>query len=239
MGFLDIFSRKSGARALEKHAARVANKRAQAPDRWESIQALGEMSTPEAVSALLRRFTFVVDPSITDQDEKDAAMRAILGAGAAAVEPIRAFLISHDSLSWGLRMLQQLVSQEEVVTILLEVLTTMDTEYERDPTKKVQVLSGLEDFRDARIVPAVVPFLEDINETARFHAASTVLAQDEAEAEPLVAMLLEEESARVRAHILDGFIAKGWDFAGRVDEVRPQLPTGYVIDGEGRVSASR
>ena len=40
---------------------------------------------------LLKRFTFHMDPSITDQEEKDAAFRGILRAGRGAIEPVRAF----------------------------------------------------------------------------------------------------------------------------------------------------
>src|SRR5688500_2070216 len=75
MGFFGLFGKKN---ALGKHAERVANKRAQAPDRWESIQALGKIATTgepaersQAVAALLERFTFYVDPTITDGEEKD------------------------------------------------------------------------------------------------------------------------------------------------------------------------
>ena len=63
------------------------NRRAQAVDRWEAIQALARMQTPEAVEALLPRFTFYVDPSITDQEEKDAAFEGIVATGEAAVAP--------------------------------------------------------------------------------------------------------------------------------------------------------
>ncbi len=81
MGFFDLFTGGSGGGgALKKHAARVANKRAQAPDRWESIQALAQIGTPEAIDALLMRFSYLSDPSITDQEEKDAAYEAVIEA---------------------------------------------------------------------------------------------------------------------------------------------------------------
>ena len=84
MGLLDIFSRNRGG-PLAKHAGRVANKRAQANDRWDSIVSLSEMGTAEAVSALMVRFTYRIDPSITDQEEKDAVFQGIVAAGEAAV----------------------------------------------------------------------------------------------------------------------------------------------------------
>ncbi len=60
-------------------------------DRQEAIEALAAMGTSDAAEVLLKRFTFHIDPSITDQEEKDSAFRGILRAGDQAVEPVRAF----------------------------------------------------------------------------------------------------------------------------------------------------
>src|SRR5262249_8195890 len=95
---------------LKKHAGRVANRRAQAQQRWESNEALSEMQTPEAVEALLARFTFITDPTISDQEEKDAVFQAVVEAGEKAVDPIRKFLRRHDSISWGLKCLEKILS---------------------------------------------------------------------------------------------------------------------------------
>lgn len=235
MGLLDLFSRK-GPGAIRKHAARVANKRAQNPDRWESIQALSDMRTREAVEALLRRFTFRIDPSITDHEEKEAAFQGIVAAGDEAVEPVRQFLRSGDSISWPLKMLEQLLPPEEVVGELLALLERMDTEYERDPEKKIQVIAYLEDREDDRIVKAVMPFLDDVNETVRFHSVGAVLAQDNAEQarDRLLDVFVAEESVRVRARILDGFLAREWSIPDeRLEAVRPKLPTGWALDPRG------
>lgn len=237
MGFLDIFGRKSSASALKKHAARVANKRAQNPDRWESIHALAKMGTPEAIEGLLGRFSIIIDPSITDQEEKDAAFHGILATGEVAVEPVCRYLEKSSTVSWGLKILNHLLSEDEVTTILLDLLTKMDVEYERDPKKKVQLLQIFEDREHERVILAVMPFLEDINETARFHTVGAIFQQaDPAPArEKLLAAFLEEESVRVRARVIDGFIAQDWGFGDDHDAVRKLLPTGYAMDSKGKV----
>ncbi len=220
--------------ALKKHAARVANKRSQAQDRWESIQALTKMGTPESIGALLKRFTFRVDPSITDQEEKDAVFQSIVASGETAVQPILAFLQSSESISWPLKMLGKLVGSEEVERALLDLLSTMDTEYERDPQKKIQVLSALEDHVSTQVFDAVRPFLEDVNETTRFHAVGALVAQNQEEgAQALSELLLREESVRVRARILDGFIERNWKLPGPRAELLEKLPTGYALDSSG------
>src|SRR5205807_504796 len=78
-----------GSSAAAKWADRI-EKRAQNYDRQEAIQALSDMATQQAAEALLRRFTFHIDPSITDQEEKDSAFKGILRAGKEAIDPVRA-----------------------------------------------------------------------------------------------------------------------------------------------------
>ncbi|MCG8557898.1 MAG: HEAT repeat domain-containing protein [Proteobacteria bacterium] len=234
MGLLGLFGKKSGASALRKHAERVANKRAQAPDRWESIQALAQMGGADAIAALLPRFTFYVDPSITDQEEKDLAFEAIVGAGEQAVEPVVAFLRRAESISWPLKMLDALVAPDEVIGRLLGLLEGMDIEYERDPQRKIQILAVLEERVDQRVAPVVIRFLQDANETVRFHAAGALLAQEPSgEAKQgLMDCLKREESVRVRVRILDSIIDAGWDLGPSPDL---KLPAGYRVDRKGRL----
>ena len=52
MGLFDVF--KGGGGGIQKHVARVANKRAQQHERWESIQVLASDGSEEALRALLR-----------------------------------------------------------------------------------------------------------------------------------------------------------------------------------------
>jgi HEAT repeat protein len=68
-------------RKLAGLAKTAADKRAQAYDREEAIRALWVVGTPQAVEALLKRFTFAIDPSITDQEEKALAFEGIVRVG--------------------------------------------------------------------------------------------------------------------------------------------------------------
>jgi hypothetical protein len=235
MGLFDLFGKKSGTSPLKKYADRVASKRVQVVDRWEAIQVLSRDGSPEAIEALLMRFTFYIEPSITDQEEKDAAFAGIIRAGEAAVGPVTAFLGSAESISWPVKMLDELISSEEVVSKLLAQLDQMDVEYERDPQRKIQILATLEERTDSRIVNAAGRFLEDANETVRFNAVGAVFAQEEAGGcrESLITCLCEEESVRVRNRIVQGFIEHEWDFGDREEEARKHLPPGYALDANG------
>ena len=124
MGLFDLFKskskdngtgekKKSGAAA--KWAEAAGSKRAQAYDRQEAIQELSKLGTAEAVEALLKRFTFQIDPSITDQEEKELAFDGILKAGQDAIEPVRAFTAKAESLGWPIRIAKELLDEEELV----------------------------------------------------------------------------------------------------------------------------
>ena len=242
MGLFDRF--KSGARAEKKARPAAAKwsdrveRRAQDYDRQEAIQALADMGTVDAVEVLLKRFTFHIDPSITDQDEKDSAFRGILRAGARAIEPVRAFAAKAESLAWPMKIMKELLSEEQYVDELLRWLARWDTEYAKFVDPKVQILAALEEHKHSRMRAEVERFLDDVNEPARFHAASTLLAQDDAAAAPALARLLSvDESVRVRTKIAEGLAARGWssppEFAAGV---RKALPSPFQLDSTGRVT---
>lgn len=240
------FGKKSDAETIEKHAQRIANKRAQAPDRWDSIQALSHLLAQSKkdkaadriasiVAALLPRFGYYTDPTITDQEEKDLAFRVILEGGADGVPAIRQYMKASESLTWPLKMLDRLLSPSDVTGELLAVLEPMDTEYQRDPQRKLQVLQALEERRDSRIGPAVSRFFEDVNETARFHAVGAVLSQEDAESHRELAdkLLTGEESVRVKTRVLERFAERGWALTVARLTLEKAPPPGWVVSASG------
>lgn len=245
MGLFDLF--KGGPKADQKQrpksnpASKWADrveKRVQNYDRQEAIQALSEMGTADAVQILLRRFTFHMDPSITDQEEKDSAFRGILRAGRDAIEPVRAYAARAESLAWPMKIIKALIDEAEYAEELLRWLSKWDTEYAKFVDPKVQILTALEEHRHPRIREEVERFLEDVNEPARFHAAATLLAQEDAAIVPaLVKLLLVEESVRVRTKVAEGLAARAWPIA---EDSRPALrkvlPGAFSIDGAGRIT---
>jgi HEAT repeats len=244
MGLFDRFKsapKTEGKPRPKGTAAKWADrmeKRAQNYDRQEAIQALSDMESGEAVTVLLRRFTFHMDPSITDQEEKDAAFRGVLRAGREAIEPVRAFAARAESLAWPMKIVKALVDENEFVDELLQWLAKWDTEYSKFVEPKVQVLTALEDHRHPRIREEVERFLEDVNEPARFHAASTLIAQDDAAVLPaFVKLLLDEESVRVRSRVAEGLVTRAWPIA-EADRagIRKVLPPAYSLDSAGRVT---
>ena len=238
------FSKKIDGSGIEKYGRSLANRRSQAPDRWDSMQSLNGVlqnrkNAPEnaaalVASALLPRFTYYTDPTISDQEEKDYAFRLIVEAGEGAVEPVRKFILRSESLSWPLKMLERLLTVEQVTSELLALLEPMDVDYERDPQRKLQILQALEARVDPKIADAVIRFVADANETARFHAVGSLLEQVDVESsrEALVEVLLKDESARVKARVLELFQKRGWELSTVRPQLERNLPSGWFFDAK-------
>jgi HEAT repeat protein len=216
------------------HAKVVADKRAQTYDRLESIQALVEIKSAEAAAALLKRFSFSIDPSITDQEEKDLAFEGIVAAGKPGelpkeekaresalaeadvrcdkvVEATRVFCERAEQLTWPLKVLRALLDDEGYRDELLGLLERFDTEYSRNVEPKIQILVALDEVPSEDSREAVEAFLEDVNETVRFHAAETTFAHgSEASVPALCKMIIAEESVRVKNKVAEGFARRGW-----------------------------
>ena len=98
-----------------------------------------------------------------------------------------------------------------------------------------EILEALGELTHPNIREAVEPFLEDVNDQAKFNAVVAVLAQSDAKSIPaLLALLLDEESVRIRTKIATGMSEKGWEVPDdQRDAVRKALPPEFNIDGMG------
>ena len=248
MGLFDIFKSKAKAEAEpaaapggDKNIARLGkvagDRHAQNYDRIEAIEGLARLANGEAAQALLRRFNFHIDPSITDQEEKDAAERGILAAGEAAIEPIRTYCLRAESLSWPLKILKELVPPERYIDELVQLLARFDIDYTRNVDPKQQIIAELEHFQALAILPAVQRFLEDASDDVRFVAVATVFAQkDAASAEPLARALAVEESMRVKNRMVEGLAAQGWAIPEPLRQgAKAALPPQFLLDAGGKI----
>jgi hypothetical protein len=242
MGLFDFLSKKektepvASAKDIARFERLLSNKLSQNYDRQDAIDALSRMGTAASTSALLKRFDWMLDPSITDQEEKEACAKGIVNAGDAALEPIREYCKKAQSLNWPLKILREIVPEDRVVDEILAILDQFDTEYVRNVEPKVQLLQALEAYPSEEVRIAVEPFLGDMSETARFMAVSTVFAmKDEASVPALVAALDTEESLRVKNAIAQGLTDRAWSVPEDLRETAAKsLPPGYGLS-DGRV----
>ena len=177
MGILSIFSRDPGQRvqALRK---KIQERYGQPEGRQQAMDKLLDMGTPEAIAALLTRFTVNVEPSITDAEEKEYLFKSLVDMGEKAVDPIQTFLLrSDDAASWALRLLDQLIAPEALVAFCIEALRKIGPDYTRDPEKKLVLISTLAKREGDAISEAIIPFLEDPADDVRIEAAYALARQ--------------------------------------------------------------
>jgi hypothetical protein len=239
LGIFDFFSkgrdeRPKGAKDIARLERLISNKLSQNYDRQAAIDELAKTADAASAAALLKRFDWNLDPSITDQEEKASCLAGIVAAGEDALEPLRRYARKAESLTWPLKILVEIVPAERVADEMLELLDQFDTEYVRNPEPKVQLMQALESYPSEEVRVAVEPFLADASETVRFNAANTVFAvNDERSAPALVAALDGEESLRVRNRIAQGLAERGFAVPETLlDACRKNLPEGYALRGD-------
>lgn len=246
MSFLDFFRSKPETTARPKPGAKpgevrkwaaTLSKHAREHERQASIDALARIGSRSAAAALLKRFSFETEPSITDRDEKESAFRAVVAIGEDAIQPVRDYCARSESLSWCVRILREVLDSEAYVDEVLKLLASWDTDYVRNPDPKIQLLSALDAVADRRVVPAIERFLGDVHEPTRFQAVGAVLAQGDPEAAgPLARALVREEARRTVNRIADGLSSLGWPVPEPERALLARaLPHRYRLDAQGVV----
>jgi len=239
MGLLDLFSKE---KSRERNVSRVVNKYTQSPDRLKAMQTLLADGSPEALYGVMRRFGMMYDKTIEDEQEKDYLFESLVEKGGVALEPLKKYLLTADSISWPLRVLDKIVAtKDEVIDVLAEVMKRHEPGYERDPTKKMQLLTHLGGIKNPRVPGLVAPYLADMDGEVRYTAAEALIKQgDEAAAcQPLLAVFVsdQEESKRLRIRIAEGFAELGWSIGDKRAEVEKHLPEAFTIESRGKEPA--
>ncbi len=244
MGFLDLFKKQDTAATSDRELSRlqklVSNKFSQNIDRQDALERLARMGTPEAAEVLLKRFTWTLDPTITDHEEKELALSGIASVGTRALEPLRKYCTRAESLTWPLKALRRIVEGDELVQELLGLLDQFDTDYMRNPEPKLQLVQLLGEYPSEDVRIAVEPFLLDASEAVRFAAVTTIFAvNDPRSVESLVSALAEEESLRVKNRVAGGIAERGWEIPEQLRaKCAEVLPPGFVLSGS-QLRASR
>ena len=239
MGLLDMIGLGGPEGKVRRLQKKLMEKFGPKENRQGAIEELGELRTEPAIEALLTRFTFRIDPGITDDEEKARVLALITAAGPVALGPVKRFISSRDEISWPLRALEALVPKGEMVQFLVEVARKVGSEYSRVPEKKVLLLHALSGHRSPEIASVVLPFLTDMDDEVQIAAGEViVMQQDPVGREPLIQHFLEAHegsNARVR-EALAGLLADStWDVKGYTPKVEAALPAAYKLDSKGKV----
>ncbi len=237
MGLLNLFSGSSEKR-IKSLQKKVTERYGPPENRQKAIDQLLDLGTPEALSALLMRFTVKAEPSITDAEEKDYTYSAVLKREGEAVEPLQAFLRRSDvASSWAVKMLRELLPETDVVTLCVDILAKLGPEYTRDPERKTVLISTLGDLQDERCVPTLLPFLADPSDDVRIAAAAALTRhRDERSREAFLKAFVDSlDRGRVAAALASSLAELGFGVQGFREKVEKGLPDGYFVDRAGIV----
>lgn len=234
MGLLELLG---GGDKVKKWQTRLVQRYGPPENRAKAIEELAKMDTPQAYGALLTRFDVLAEASIPDKEEKERIYTILIEAGEKAVAPIKSFLMQGQSASWPLKALVTLAPREEYVGTILAALDKIGAGYARDPSKKLDLVKHLALEKDPRIIPALVPYLEDTDDAVKIATAEAIAAQgDPASRDALIQFLLgHTDNRRVLAAAASALVQTGFDVKGHTPAVEKALPPGYGLNREGKV----
>lgn len=231
-------------RAVQRAARKAGNAKIKPDDRRPALYVLVDDGGALAIEGLLSRLTFNYDTNIiADEEEKTFVYEGLVSMGERVVPALRKYLSQAPTLSWGLRILREICPPERAWDVLTDILSKYEPGYERDPSRKQQLLTFLGDLQVDGVSSAILPFLDDHDETVRFLTIEALFKHgDEAVArEPLLKLLTDEdeESLRLKNRIADGFCDNGWGVKGYRGSVEKALSGEYVVDGKGRIKRKK
>jgi hypothetical protein len=228
VGLKDLFSSSARSKSrLDKLIKTVTNPYTQSADRYHAMEQMLADGSEAALIGIFRRFTAVSTKSIEDEEEKGWAYRQLSSLGTKALPAAKAFCLEHDNVAWALRIIEDVADEAQEWEILDALLERHPPGYERDPKKKLQILTHLADIDDPKVAEYLVGYVDDADEGVRYFAIEQLLdIGDEAQAKRALVERLchpDEDSMRLRTKILDGFAEHQWDVGADADRIRPRL----------------
>lgn len=193
---------KPNPKNISKLVTKVKERYAQPEYRRTAMEKLLSWSTPEALDAVLSRFTVVVQSPHWDEEEKRWLVEELAERGEPAKEALTRFLARENNIAFAAKALARLTSKEEYVDELIKALRARPPEDHRTVQGKQELILALGDAGEPRAVEAVLPYLDDHADDVQC-AAIDVIERHQAEVGyPKLAEILTDEvrSARVLRH---------------------------------------
>jgi HEAT repeat protein len=240
MGFFDkLFSTESGPseRQIQRALKQTIQTHGEAATRVAAMERLASWRTPEAATAVLRRFTIQTPQASMDLEEKQYAVKLLVRMGNVAADPILGFVKVEPDVTFPIRALKQILPPEEFVKKLVGVLVELSTGYTRWPEAKAVMIGSLPDDAFPQVADIATRFLEDEDDDVCI-AAIDYLARNGEEAirERLLETFLEAEARpRVRGRILDHFCEREWPVKGYRKKMEEAISLPFYLTAKGTV----
>ncbi len=233
-----LFSEGEGPseRQIARTLKHVIQTHGEPASRVSAMERLAAWKTPEAATALLRRFTVQVPQETMDLEEKQYTVQLLTRMGRAAVEPILNFLRTEQEVTWPTRALREILSKDEYVAALKRTLEQLSG-YTRWPEAKVVLIEHLAEDALPQVRAIILGFLEDEDDDVCIAAAYYLArSQDEEVRERLIETLLNAEARpRVRGRIFELFCDREWAVKGYRKRVEEVIQEPFYLTAKGTV----
>lgn len=241
MGIFDLFKGKAKDKeapswSLQRKIKKALNKYIQPQERQAAIRALVDDSSVPAIEALIKRLTIYVEPLTTDETEKNYIMNILAEKGREIIPLLVNSIKTSDSVTWQLNVLREIVSEDEFIKMMLELIEGFDTEYEKNPQRKIQIIETLGEWQSEKIAEALRKFLDDVDETVRYQAVQSLLTQDpQIMRDWLLDVAIKDVSNRIKDLIIDGFRQRAISIKGfhARKQFEEKLPPQVFVDSKG------
>ena len=231
MGIFDFLFGGNKETQLKRHAKKVSNLNAQADEREASAQWLAEEGSPQAIAALLKRFSINYEQRMKDIKEKEYIYKLLERKGADVIEPAKEWMRRNANFAYPIQLITKFEGEEIMISFLLELLLLEDDDF--SPQKKLQLLSHLQNHTHASICPAILPYLKDFNEDVRFATIEAIAVQKDPQAiTPLLEQMEQEASNRLRHRIASIFSDENWSVSPFEERIQEKVPVGFVLKSD-------
>ena len=233
MGFLGLF----GGSKIDRMVKKLTNAWVQTQERQRIMHALADIGTEEALFGLLRRFSFRIEQSIIDEDEKQQALNLTVAAGEAAIPAIEKYVGQFDAVYYPLKALKEIAGIETAVALIIRVLDQAETFEGRVNEQRNQLVSNLRDFKHPLIQERLLTLCRDEDEEIRLKAidALSTYGEDVALAAMAERILDQNESPSVKGVLFEQLLEEAWSLAPWRDEILEAdiLPSYYRMNKRG------
>lgn len=253
---------KSIQRALDPHKDNMSRIKA-----LDYLEELAKKGDDEATTAILRCFQITVKPdkqeqSLTpydDEQEKWSLIDRLVGMADRRLDIIKLLrkelatppLLSpgrRDGIVWLIELLKALAEEttedeEEMNDMVLDELIRALKAYDpeetyREPGRKIELVRALGRHESPKTTEVLLPFLEDVDESVRFHVIeSLATAGDDTASEALCTVILEDESLRNQERAVELLAELNCSIKGHPNrkEIEARFPKSVMVDKKGVV----
>ena len=236
MDLLSIFW-PSPERQIAKARKRVKEPHGDASVRVGAAQKLAEMGTPEALRALLDRFQITVSPSVQDEEEKEQVLSWIVHHGEKTIPPLMQFLKTERQVYWPLRALREILSREELISRLEELLRYHWENPPASPEPQAQMIRSLRDLHSPGLEEVVRLHLQERDDDIRLASIDYLfeLPEQDVREAILECYLDSDDRPRIRAHLLERLEQQRWSVRGYRPKIEETLPQEYALTRDGQI----